>query len=103
MVVFCLVCSGGGKTQNAAVSHKFGSPLAKQKPRFIPNNKTAFGIGSRNANTPPSAAALSPPPPLATDGEGKTPIAKGLRQQKRRIGALRYRQPTDQKVDLLTP
>lgn len=24
------------KTQNAAVNHKFGSPLAKQKPRFIP-------------------------------------------------------------------
>lgn len=24
------------KTQNAAVKHKFGSPVAKHKPRFIP-------------------------------------------------------------------
>lgn len=34
------------KTQNAAVNHKFGSPLAKQKPRFIPKNKTIIFLSA---------------------------------------------------------
>lgn len=46
MMVFCIICSGGKKTQNAAVNHKFGSPVAKHKPRFIPKNKTIFLVGS---------------------------------------------------------
>lgn len=91
------------KTQNAAVNHKFGSPVAKHKPRFIPKNKTIFLVGSYNANTAPSTVAPPPLPPLATDREKMMPIAKGLRQQKRRIGALIYRQPMDQRVDLLSP
>ena len=103
MMVFCIICSGGKRRKNAAVNHKFGSPVAKHKPRFFPKNKTISLVGSYNANTAPSTVALSPPPPLTTDGEKIMPIAKGLRQQKRRIGALIYRQPMDQRVDLLSP
>ncbi|MEQ2262125.1 hypothetical protein XENORESO_017387 [Xenotaenia resolanae] len=44
-----------------------------------------FLHASYSVNTPPSTAALSPPPLPAADGEKIRPIAKGLQKKKRRI------------------
>lgn len=84
---------------------KFGRPLPEPKQRFITEKDNNISVGQLqpDANTPPSTAALSPPPPPATDGEEIMPIAKGPRQQRRRIGSLRHRRTLDQRVDLLTP
>lgn len=65
-------------------------PARQTRATFPSQNKTIFAVGSvatkalhRVSLSPP------PPPPLATDGEDGTAIAEGLRQQERRMGAMR--------------
>lgn len=71
----------------------FAARTSNIKPRFSlpkknPQNNICGGQRCHKAFHRVSLS-LSPPPPLATDGENIIPIAEGLRQQKRRMEEMR--------------